>query len=412
VTQFDFAFPRDSFYKQRNPADGLGRTSTGLLTNRELTSMATADIPPIVLTYKFRLLPTRKQHEAMERILEDQRILYNSALAERIDCFRKIGKSISYYDQCKSLTAIRAECDGWADYPAMLQRGTLARLHESFQGFFRRVKKGDAKAGFPRFKGRNWFKSFEFTEWSGITLRGRRIRFKGLPGSLRVHMHRALPSDEIRSCIFKRDARGWHVCLAVRVAVNEKRSTRRAVGIDMGISTLAMLSTGEAIPNPKIARNAEKAMRLTQRKLARCKRGSNRRKKVRERFTRLHRKIANTRRTYLHQVSARLVGDYDLIAIEKLNVKGLAASILARDVHDAGWSTLKDMLKYKAAKAGTSIVEVDCRKTSQTCPECGVVKKKTLSQRIHRCECGCTLDRDHAAALVILQRGGTASRAA
>jgi putative transposase len=171
-----------------------------------------------------------------------------------------------------------------------------------------------------------------------------------------------------------------------------------------------MLSTGEAIPNPKKARKAHKRQRRLQRALDRCERGKKNRLKAKARLARFHAKVARRRRTYLHQVSAKLVRDYDLIAVEKLNVKGLAAGMLARDVHDAGWATLKEMLRYKAERAGARLIEVDCRKTSQTCPECGQVAKKTLSERIHRCDCGCVLDRDHAAALVILQRGCSESR--
>jgi hypothetical protein len=106
------------------PTGGRSVRSTFSPQTRVTLPVASVDIPFQVLTFKFRLRVTRKQHEALERILEDQRILYNGALAERIDCYRKTGKSISYYDQCKSLTAIRAECEGWAEYALALQRGT------------------------------------------------------------------------------------------------------------------------------------------------------------------------------------------------------------------------------------------------------------------------------------------------
>jgi putative transposase len=284
-----------------------------------------------------------------------------------------------------------------------LQRGTLKRLDEAFQAFFRRFKRGE-KPGFPRFKGSQWFTSFHFAEWSGVAFENGRIRFKGMPGGLRVHLHRPLPSEDILSAILKRDLKGWNICLVVRVPVGKFRNPKRIIGADVGVLSLVALSTGETIPNPRHARTASRKIRVLQRALWRCKRGSKRRRMVKARLARHHEKIRNSRSTYLHQVSARLVRDYDLIAVEKLNIKGLSGGILARDVQDASWGRLRANLAYKALKAGCRVVEVDPKYTSQTCPECGTVEKKTLSDRVHECDCGCVLDRDVAAARVILSR--------
>jgi putative transposase len=176
----------------------------------------------------------------------------------------------------------------------------------------------------------------------------------------------------------------------------------------MGLTTLAALSTGELIANARPTRRAEREMRRRQRQLSRCKRGSKRRRKVKARLAALHGKITRTRETHLHQVSASLAARFGVIAVEKLNVKGLAGGMLAREVHDVAWGRLIGMLRYKAAKAGAQLIEVDPNYTSQTCPDCGIVKRKELSERVHRCPCGCVLDRDVAAAKVILLRGGIA----
>jgi putative transposase len=152
-------------------------------------ALASSDIPSQVLTFKYRLLLNKRQHDVLQHILDQQRDLYNAALQERRDAYRKSGKTITLYDQNKSLTEIRQTCDGWSRYPVRVQRGTLKRLDEAFQGFFARVKQG-GKAGFPRFKGIGRFQSFEFTEFFANSLRGNRVYFKGLPGGLRVHLHR------------------------------------------------------------------------------------------------------------------------------------------------------------------------------------------------------------------------------
>lgn len=356
----------------------------------------------IHLSFRFRLLPTKQQHKALARLLEDQRQLYNAALQERIDCYAKTGKGRTYVDQCASLTEWRQDAAEARACPANVQRWTLRRVDDAYKAFFRRLKKRDGKAGFPRFRGEGWWNSFGFNEFCGIRFDGKRLRLSSLPGALRVHLHRELPSGRLLACTFTRDGRGWSVAFQMRVNVAEARAPVTRIGIDVGLSSLATLSDGTSIPNPRHAKRAEREMRRRQRALARCKRGSHRRRKVREEVARWHRTVAATRNTHLHQISADIVKRFDLIAVEKLNIKGMAASMLAKPIHDASWGKLRHMLAYKAAKAGCELIEVDPRHTSQTCPECGQVEAKALSQRIHQCDCGCRLDRDHAAALVIL----------
>jgi putative transposase len=365
--------------------------------------MADAEIPTIVLTYKYRLLPTKRQHRALEAILEDQRQLYNAALEERIDCYRKTGQSLTYRDQCKSITVLRHE-ECYSHVPVNVQRWTILRLAHAYDAFFRRLKKKSGRPGFPRFRGAGWWNSFGFAEAVGIKFDGCRLRFRGMPSGIRLHLHRPMPLGRPLSCSFTRDSKGWTVAIVVAVERQPLRDPVRCVGIDLGVSSLATCSDGHSVPNPRAARKADKAMRLAQRALSRCRRGSNRRKKIRKRVTNLHAKIRNTRSTSLHQASALLVKRYDLLAVEQLNIRGLAGSRLARDINDASWSILRNFLRYKAERAGAHYVEVDPKFTSQTCPDCGTIAKKELAQRTHSCDCGCVLDRDVAAARVILSR--------
>src|SRR6187549_2699954 len=135
----------------------------------------------MIVTYRYRLLPTKRQHRALEAILESQRQLYNAALEERIDAYRKAGVARTYFDQTRALTLWREQDPEATALPVSVQRATLKRLDEAYKAFFRRVKLG-AKPGFPRFRGKGWFDSFGFREFSGITLRQGRLRFKGMPG--------------------------------------------------------------------------------------------------------------------------------------------------------------------------------------------------------------------------------------
>lgn len=373
--------------------------------------MAPERIPTQVLTYKFRVLPSKRQHAALARICEAQRQLYNAAIQERRDCYSKTGKGRSYIDQCKSLTEWRQSDEDARALPVNLQRWTLRRTDDAYKAFYRRIKDRNGAAGFPRFKGKGRWNSFGFNQFSGIRFDGTRLRFAGMPGSLRVHLHRPLPDGKPLACVFRRDVKGWYVCFQMLAAGAERRELTCCIGVDVGLASLATLSTGEQIPNPRHARKAAKELRRRQRALSRCKRGSKRREKVRAMVARLHRKVADTRSTHLHQVSADLVRRFDLIAVEKLNVKGMSRGMLAKSVNDASWGMLRQMLAYKAEKAGAQLIEVDPRHTSQICPECGQIEVKTLSQRTHRCGCGCVMDRDHASALVILDRAVVGPRA-
>ncbi len=223
----------------------------------------------MILTYRYRLLPTKQQHRALEAILESQRQLYNAALEERIDAYRKANVTRTYFDQTKALTEWRQSDHEASALPVTVQRATLKRLDEAYKGFFRRVKSG-GKPGFPRFRGKGWFHSFGFREFQGISIEAGRIRFKGMPGALRVHLHRPIPTEAvIRSCVFRRDVKGWMVGLAAEVPTPSLREGNRAVGVDLGITPFAALPDGAMIPSLKAARLADRRLRIAQRALAR-----------------------------------------------------------------------------------------------------------------------------------------------
>jgi len=346
----------------------------------------------MIRSYRFRLKPTRVQHNRLREALEHCRELYNAALAERIECYRKTGRGRSFMDQCRALTELRTD-PVFANYPAVMQRGTLRQVDHAYKAFFRR-------GGFPRFKGREWFKSLSWPQADGFRFDGR-FHAKGI-GSIRVHQHRQLPSKPV-SCRIKREGRHWYLSLVCEVegAANDNAE---AIGLDLGLSSFAALSDGTLIPNPRHARKAQKELRRRQRALSRCKRGSKRRSKARQQVAATHAKIRRSRRTFHFQVASDLTRKFGLIAVEDLNIKGLARSRLARDVNDAAWGGFLQILTDKAESAGCQVVKVDPRGTSQTCPSCGLVEPKKLSERVHSCPCGFKADRDVAAAQVILFR--------
>jgi putative transposase len=362
----------------------------------------------VILTYRYRLLPLKSQHRALERLMHAQRELYNAALEERIDCYRKTGKTRTYIDQCKALTRCRQELPEIRELPVNLQRWTLKRLDEAFQGFFRRLKGRHGKAGFPRFRGKGRWQAFGFNEFRGIRFDGKRLRFAGMPGGLKVHLHRELPEKaDIRSCVFRQDGSGWFVCLQIAVPTPEKRAIESVIGVDLGLTVFAYCSDKGEIPNPRFARRAEKELRRRQRALSRCQRGSHRRHKMRAQVARVHRTITNTRNSWLHKESAGLVKRADLIVVEDLKVANMIRHpTLARSIADASWSRFVSMLAYKVEKTGRHLIRVNPRNTSQECSRCHELVPKSLAVRTHQCPaCGLIIHRDYNGSLNIRRAG-------
>lgn len=345
-------------------------------------------------SYKYRIEPNRAQREALAAMLGDFCSLYNAGLEQRIDAWHRRRVSVTYKMQADELKAVRAAAPELARWSFSAEQQVLRRLDKTFKAFFARGR------GFPRFRARARYHAADFRVGDGLTLRkSGRLGFVGVPGQIKVRWRREMPSKPA-SAILTRQAGKWYVVFHVDVTPVE-RASPDSVGLDFGLTSLVALSTGETIVRPGWTKAAEKGLRRRQRALARCKHGSKVRAKRKAALAAYQARIANRRRDFLQKLSRDLVNRFGRIAVEDLNVKGLARSALAKHVHDASWSQLTAMLDYKAASAGVEIVRVDPRGTSQTCPECGSVAAKTLAEREHRCDCGCRLDRDVAAAMVV-----------
>ena len=355
-------------------------------------------------TFKYRLYPNRQQTEALSLQLAEACRLYNAALQERRDAWRMGRISVNYYTQANQLKAIRVAGDlGLANYSAC--QDVLRRVDKTYAAFFRRVRAGH-KTGFPRFKPRTRFDSYTFPAYGdGCKLRDNgRLYVQGV-GEIKVKLHRLL-DGEVKTLTLKRECGKWYSCFSVEVATTEPLpATGQAVGIDVGLESFAVLSDGSIFENPRHYRVAQAGFRRAQRKVARRQRGGNRRHKAVQKLQRVHVHVRNQRSDFHHQVSRQVVNTYDLIAVEDLNIKGLAGGMLAKSVHDAGWGGFLSKLSYKAENAGRTLVRVNPNGTSQRCP-CGAAVPKTLGQRWHRCPgCGLSVSRDHASALEILRLG-------
>ena len=345
-------------------------------------------------TYKFRLYPSKSQTTKLEMTLDLCRELYNSALQERRDAWKLNHINISNQNQEKQLPEIKTIREDLNGVHSQVLQNVLKRVDLAFQAFFGRVKR-KAKAGFPRFRVRVRYDSFTYPQL-GFSVQGAHLCLSKI-GRVKIKLHRPL-TDKIKTLTIKREAGRWFACFSVECEAKPLPACKDTIGIDVGLTAFATLSDGTEIENPRYYVQAQKQLRLAQRKVARRKRGSNRRRFAVQLLQRAHAHIHNQRADFHHKISRRLVDNFGVIAVEDLQVKGLASGMLAKSVNDAGWSAFIAKLMYKAESAGRDFVKVDPRGTSQTClcgahtPNCSV--------------CSLSAKRDHVSAQLILSRAG------
>jgi putative transposase len=361
----------------------------------------------ILRTVEFKLYPNSAQEESLNRWLSTCCWVYNQALEHRIKAYRRRGKSITRYDQQKLLTEWRSRMEIVRLVPQEFTRGALFRLDRAMQAFFRRTRAG-RKQGFPRFRSRHRYDSLEHLRArSYLDTDAVRVPVMGRVNA-RGRFDLAIGQQKLLRIIRRQS--GWYAQVVVdQGECPASASPQSAIGIDVGLTMFATLSNGEKIENPHLLRESERAIKRAQRRVSRRRTGSRNRRKAVKRLALAHEKIAARRKDFAHQESRKLVNRFDFIAIEKLNIKGLARMGRAKSILDAAWGLFLFFLSYKAASAGKTTDAGNPRGTSQECPDCGAIRKKSLSERIHCCPCGCTLCRDVAAAKVILARAARSS---
>lgn len=356
--------------------------------------------------FQFCLQPNATQRAALDHILRDNCETYNAALQERKEAWKLQRKSVTYRMQQDQITQLRQD-QAFAVIAADIQRDPLRRVDRAFKAFFLRCKSGGEKPGFPRFRSQRRYNSFTFLGNRPV-VRDRSVRIPNV-GDIRMRGGRSVHGMP-KTATVKRDGKRWNVSVVCDIGpAPEKRVVSTAVGIDVGLTTLATLSDGRAIENPRWTRKHEARIAASSRALARKQRRSKNRIRAREALRRAHQRAANARSNYLHHVSKWLVANYDLIAHENLNIQGMSQGRLAKSIMDAAWAQLLFQLRYKAESAGTYVVAVNPRGTSIRCSGCGEPVPKTLADRQHICGCGLSVGRDHNAALNVLALGISAA---
>lgn len=293
----------------------------------------------------------------------------------------------------------------YSEIYARVLQDAVRRADHTFQNFFLRIKKGE-KPGYPRYKSRFRYNSFTYSQ-SGFSLENGYLNLSKL-GNIKIVKHRKI-SGTIKTLTIKRDScDNWWATFIVDIGdAPVKHPVEKPVGVDVGISNLATLSTGQFFENKKHVMNQEKKLKRLDRQLSQKKKASENRKKAQLIRARSYRKLQNQRRDYLHKISRYLVENFDLIVFEDLQIKSMMKNHhLAKSISDGSWGMLTRFTTYKAEEAGKTVVLVDPNNTSQECSNCGTIVRKSLSVRTHMCpNCLFFTDRDLNSSFNIKHRG-------
>jgi len=344
---------------------------------------------------------------AMQQSLDACRWVYNETLATRKNAWEQEQRSVSRYDTIKMLPGWKAEHSFLNSAYSQSLQDVCTRVDLAFQAFFRRMKAGQ-KPGYPRFRGRTRYDSFTFPQGGFKLLDNGHLRLSKI-GNVRIKLHRPI-EGKIKTLTIRRDRLGnWYACFSCIIEPKPLPVTHRVVGVDVGLTHFATLSTGEHIPNPRFSRKDEKGLAKAQRRLSKAKKGTPEHRKRKRVVQHIHQRTANRRKDFAHKLSREFVNKYQIIAFEDLDIMGMQEGTwrsMNKGISDAAWHQFRQYTTYKAEWAGRTCIAVDPRNTTQMCSGCGQIVPKELSIRIHNCpHCGLVLDRDHNAALNILARG-------
>ena len=355
----------------------------------------------MMLAHKIALDPTIKQKHYFQRAVGTARFVWNWALGTWKALYEK-GEKPNALNLKKLWNTCKREEFPWVYEVAKdVNQHPFANLQNAFSRFFK------GEAAYPQFKKKGRHDSF-YVSNDKLKLAGMRVY---LPRLGWVKMREELRFvGKIKGATVSREADRWFIAFQVDIGDSHReRSGKGIIGVDLGIKSLATLSTGEQIPGPKPLAQAQKQLRRANRTLHRRQKGSANRKKAGRQVARRHCRVKNIRQDALHKVSHRLIRENQAVSIEDLHVKGMVKNRhLSRAISDMGWGELRRQLTYKAVLFGTVLTVIGrWEPTSKTCSQCGVMKQAlTLSERVFRClACGFREDRDVNAAVNIQKLG-------
>lgn len=368
----------------------------------------------ILKAYKFRIYPNKIQQSELAVQFGHSRFVYNRFIDNRKTTFLTTGKSVSFYDFKKQVTAMKQQPEfAWLkDADSQVLQASLEDADRAYQNFFRNHKAGTLPPvgkkprkdgmpkGYPTFWSKHDDQSIRYPQ--RFKLAGKRIYLPKV-GWVKGVFHRDIEGLTKNATVSKTKSGRYFVSIQCEVEIDVPEQNPNAVGVDVGLKSFATLSTGEKIDAPKFLRRSERLLKIRQRRLSHKVKGSSNRNKARHRVAVQHERVANQLKDFHHQISRQLVNSFGLIAVEDLNIRGMMRNPhLAKSIADVGWSQFLNFVEYKQKWNGGKLIRNDrWFASSKTCSDCGAVNHSLkLSDREWVCvSCGAIHDRDENAAI-------------
>ena len=356
--------------------------------------------------YRFRFNPTPEQEQILAQTFGCARFAYNYMLRLRTDAWFKEQKRVGYHETSALLTELKKTPEhAWLNEVSSVPvQQALRHLQTAFNNFFAK------RAAYPTFKRKDGPQSAEYTT-SAFKWDGRALKLAKMDAPLAIRWSRQIPkAAKVTTVTVSKDSAGrYFVSLLCDDTVSQKPEVAGKVGIDLGLTHFAILSSGEKVAAPNTFRKYEARLAKLQRRLAKKQKGSRNRAKARLKVARLHAHITDARRDFLHKLSTRLINENQVIAVESLSVSNMQKNrCLSKSIADASWSEFLRQLEYKAKWYGRELVGIDkWYPSSKRCSDCGyTAPKMPLNVRQWACpECGSIHDRDVNAARNVLAAG-------
>jgi putative transposase len=369
-----------------------------------------------VLVLEYKVKGKRQQYQAIDEAIRTTQFIRNKAIRYWMDSPKeaKINKiALNNYS-----TALRKEFKFVEELNSMACQSATERAWSAIDRFYSNCKaKKSGRKGFPRFQKDNRSVEYKTSGWS-LHPTKRRITFTDKKSIGEVKLLgkwdiQTYPVKSIKRVRLVKKADGYYCQLCIDANVkNESRIADGEIGLDVGLEFFYSDSNGHHEKNPRFLRKAEKAIKHAQRQIYKKEKGKNQRRKARQRYALKHLKVNRQRKEHALKLARNVCKLNSLVAYEDLSVKNMVKNhCLAKSINDVAWTLFLTLIEYFAVKFNTEVVAVNPRMTSQKCSDCGAIVKKSLSTRTHKCSCGCELQRDHNAAINILNlarqaRGG------
>jgi putative transposase len=356
--------------------------------------------------YKYRIYPTEEQKQIFARTFGCARFVYNWALRLRSDAYYQQQKRIGYHETSARLTDLKKQPEySWLNEVSSVPlQQALRHLDKAYKNFF------EGRAEYPKFKSRHGEQAAEYTT-SAFKWDGTHLTLAKMDTPLDIVWSRPLPKGckPTTVTVTKDTANRYFVSILVEEDIKPLPVVNKQVGLDLGLKSMVITSSGEHVGNPKYFAKDEKKLAKAQRRLAKKKKGSKNRNKVRLKVARLHAKIADRRRDYQHKLSTRMIRENQVVCIESLSVKNMVKNrCLAKAISDVGWGEFVRQLEYKSQWYGRTLIKIDkFYPSSKRCHHCGhVLDSLDLDTRFWMCpQCKTFHDRDINAAKNVLAAG-------